>query len=48
MSVLRVLLACHHPLWPTGDRSLYQEGEEAYCQTCRKRQEITEVGRVEW
>lgn len=48
MTALRVVLACQHFLWPTGDRSLYAVGEEAYCSTCRSRQRITEVGRAEW
>ena len=48
MAALRVTLACLHFLWPTGSPSLYKKGEEAYCQSCRKRQEITDVGRAEW
>ena len=45
---LMVMLACYHPIWPTGDRSLYREGETAYCATCRARREITSVGDTQW
>lgn len=48
MAALRVVLTCTHLLWPTGDRCLYKVGEDTYCTTCRKRQEIKEVGRAEW
>ena len=48
MAALRVLLACTHYLWPTGSPSLFKKGETAYCGTCRKQQEIKEVGRAEW
>jgi hypothetical protein len=48
MAALRVLLACTHALWPTGSASLYRKGETAYCKTCRKQQEITDVERVKW
>jgi hypothetical protein len=48
MAALQVTLACTHYLWPTGSPSMWTVGETAYCGTCRKQQEITEVGRAEW
>ena len=48
MAALLVELACTHYLWPTGSPSMWTVGDTAYCGTCRKRQEITDVGRAEW
>lgn len=41
---LRVQLACWHLLWPRGDASLYEEGTEVYCGTCKGRRRIISVG----